>query len=41
VNKTKIVRIQDIDLWTGRVDVINQDLTKVRTILQKVASKLF
>ncbi|KAK7890522.1 hypothetical protein LTR67_007730 [Exophiala xenobiotica] len=41
VNKTKIVRIQDIDLWTGRVDVINQDLTKERTILQKVASKLF
>jgi amino acid transporter len=41
VNKTKIVPIQDIDLWTGRVDVIDQEVTGERGILQKVASKLF
>lgn len=39
--KTQIVPIQDIDLWTGRVDVIEQDPTEERGILQKVASKLF
>lgn len=41
VKKTKIVPIQDIDLWTGRVDLVDQDLSEERGILQKVASKLF
>ncbi|KIW13533.1 hypothetical protein PV08_08721 [Exophiala spinifera] len=40
-NKTKTVSIEDIDLWTGRVEVIEQDHTAERGILQKVASKLF